>query len=503
MKIKVVLLIIVILLIQPAEVAYSQDINDLDTYISKAVEDFELTGLAIAVVKDGEVIFEKGYGYKDADEKMPMTTTALFNIASCSKAFTAACIGKLVSEGKLGWKDKVIDYIPEFKLEDEYITSHLNIADLLCHRSGFGTFYGDLLWYGTDYTPMEIIERMQYVPMTKDFRSEWGYQNNMYLVAGEIILRITGKTWAEFLTDEIFLPLGMTESRPASNTLSLDQDIAYPHLEGEKQELLIMDPLPAGSIYSSVNEMTHWMQMLLNSGEWDGTEIMKASAVDDMFTPHTIRNVPGYMKNIGVHFNMYGLGWMLFDYSGKKIVEHDGGMPGYISKVTLIPEEDMGFVILTNDMNILPGALRFKILDLFFNDNDTDWSEQFLGYKANMDAADEKGQKEREESRITGTSPSLELNGYAGKYNDQMYGEAEVVVDGGKMVLTLLPTSELFTSEMEHWHYDTFRIKFVDDFLPNGFVTFSFDSYGKVTGFKIDLPNNDFHFFNLDFQKVD
>jgi len=237
-------------------------------------------------------------------------------------------------------------------------------------------------------------------------------------------------------------------------------------------------------------------------GIYDGKEILDAVTVNEMFAPHTIRNVPGYMKNIGVNFNLYGLGWFLFDYSGKKIVEHDGGMPGYISKVTLVPDEDLGFVILTNDMNILPGALRFKILDLFLNENETDWAGQFLGYKTNMDAADEKNEKEREESRMEGTKASLGESGYTGLYVDAMYGEAEISLGENGLVLTLLPAKELFTSEMEHWHYDTFRIKFVDDFLPYGFVTFSFDSYGKVSGFKIDLPNNDFHFFNLDFKKL-
>jgi len=480
----------------------SAKIEDLDQYFEKAVEEFELPGLAIAMVKDGEVIFSKGYGFKDADEGIAMSTGSLFNIASCSKAFTAACIGKLVSEGKLDWKDKVVEYIPEFKLEDDCVTRELNIADLLCHRSGFGTFYGDLLWYGTNYTPMEVIERMYYVPMTQDFRSDWGYQNNMYLVAGEIIKRITGKTWAEYLTEEIFLPLGMVESRPASNTLTMDQDIAYPHLDGIKEDLLIMEPFPAGSIYSSVDEMSHWMLMLLNNGKWDGNEILSAATVEKMFAPHTVRELPGYLKNMGVHFYLYGLGWSLFDYSGKKIVEHDGGMPGYISKVTLVPEENFGFVILTNDMNILPGALRYKILDMFYNDNDFDWAAQYLGYKTRMNNAEEKAEKERDESRVSGTSPSLELDGYTGNYIDKMYGDAEVVMENDELVLTLLPTKELFTSPMEHWHYDTFRIKFVDDFLPYGFVTFSFDSNGKVTGFKIDLPNPDFHFFNLDFKRL-
>jgi CubicO group peptidase (beta-lactamase class C family) len=207
------------------------DFDNLDAYIANAVEMFEQTGVAVAIVKDSAVVFSKGYGFRNLEENMPMTTSALFNIASCSKAFTAACLGMLVDQDKLRWSDKVTDYIKGFRLEDPYITQQLNMTDILSHRSGLRTFYGDLLWYETDYSNSEIIHRMRYLPIMNDFRLQFGYQNNMFMIAGEIIEAITGKTWAEYLYDNIFKPLGMAQSRACSRHLTSDQQIAYPHLE--------------------------------------------------------------------------------------------------------------------------------------------------------------------------------------------------------------------------------------------------------------------------------
>ncbi len=502
---KLVNIIIVLILagILSVPVYGQKNINyeDLDTYISKEVENFELTGLAVSVVKDGKTVFSKSYGYKNIEKNEPMAVASMFNIASCSKAFTAACLGILVDEGKIKWKDKVADYIPEFRLEDSYAAREMNLIDLLSHRSGLGTFYGDLLWYQTDYSNMDIIKRMRHLPATKDFRSEFGYQNNMYMIAGEIIKKVSGKTWSEFIYEKIFNPLGMTESKTCSRDLTDGQDIAMPHLKRKLQELYLADPGPAFSIYTSVNEISNWMNMLLNNGKWNKTQVIKSRTVNMLFSSQTILPVGGMMKRNGTHFRTYGLGWFLFDYSGKKIVEHDGGMPGYISKVTLVPEEKLGIVLLTNDMNILTGPLRYKILDTFLNDSQKDWAGEYLQYKKRIEAAEEKQKSDKDASRAKDTRPSLDLAGYTGTYNDKMYGEAKIELINNVLNIVLLPAKEVFTSKMDHWHYDTFRIKFRDEFLPQGFVTFSFNSGGKVTGFKIDLPNPDFHFFNLDFKK--
>lgn len=477
------------------------DYKKLDQYIENGVSLFEAEGLSIAIVKDSQVVFSKAYGFADADKKIPLTTKSLFNIASCSKAFTAALAAKLVDEGKLSFQDKVKDHIPYFELSDLWITSQLNIVDILSHRSGLKTFAGDLLWYHTDYTNKEIIERMKYLPIENEFRSEFGYQNNMFMIASEIITQKAGKNWYEYLDNELFLKLDMNTSKSASMFLSENDDIAYPHVEKKRYPLTDEVPNAAGSIFSNVEEMSNWIKMLLNNGKFNGEQVLSENVINEMFTPRINVYVGRSMKKMGVNFNNYGLGWFLYDYKGRDIVFHDGGMPGYLSRVLLVPDENLGIVILTNGLNPLTSALSQQIIDLYFGNDDADWVKDYKERIDNYKKRDEENKAKVNSSRVENTKPSLELPKYGGKYNDNSYGEAEVIFNNEELTLQL-PAKDVFTSEMEHWHYDTFKIKFKDDFLPEGFVTFSFNSKGEVTGFKIDLPNPDFHFNDLNFVKV-
>ena len=222
--------------------------SKLEKEIKRVIPQFNVTGMVLSIIQDDSVIFSRAFGWRDAEKKLPITSQSLFNIASCTKAFTAAALAKLESEKKIAWADKVIDYIPEFQLADSYITAELNLIDILTHRSGLGTFYGDLLWYGTDYSPAEIIHRMRYLPITQDFRSSYGYQNNMYIIAGEIIKNVSGLSWADYIKENFFIPLEMFNSRTCSEELKSDMDIAYPHLNGTIQKLYIDDPHAAYSI---------------------------------------------------------------------------------------------------------------------------------------------------------------------------------------------------------------------------------------------------------------
>lgn len=477
------------------------DYKKFDEYVENAVSLFEAEGLSIAIVKDSQVVFSKAYGFADADKKIPLTTKSLFNIASCSKAFTAALAAKLVDEGKLSFQDKVKDHIPYFELSDLWITSQLNIVDILSHRSGLKTFAGDLLWYHTDYTNKEIIERMKYLPIENEFRSEFGYQNNMFMIASEIITQKAGKNWYEYLDNELFDKLDMNTSKSASMYLNDNDDIAYPHVEKKRYPLTDEVPNAAGSIFSNVEEMSNWIKMLLNNGKFNGEQVLSENVINEMFTPRINVYVGRSMKKMGVNFNNYGLGWFLYDYKGREIVFHDGGMPGYLSRVLLVPDENLGVVILTNGLNPLTSALSQQIVDLYFGNDDADWVKDYKERIDNYKKRDEENKAKINSSRVENTKPSLELPKYEGKYNDNSYGEAEVIFNNEKLTLQL-PAKDVFTSEMEHWHFDTFKIKFKDDFLPEGFVTFSFNSKGEVTGFKIDLPNPDFHFNDLNFVKV-
>ncbi len=479
----------------------SVDLDSLEIYIDSAFINFNIHGISIMIIKDDSIIFDKNMG--NAGYSKEVSSNAVYNIASCTKAFTGAAMAQLVNEQKIAWNDLVIDYLPEFKLEDPYITSHLTIEDLLTHRSGLGTFYGDLLWYETNRTTKDVIERLQYLPITNRFRNQYGYQNTMYMVAGEILEQLSGQSWDDYMKTHIFEPLKMTNTQVNGKELDKKQEIAYPMIDGEIVNITMKQSHAAASIFSSTNDLSQWVRMLLNNGILDGDTILPSHVITDMMAPRFIKSVSGLRKMTGAQFSTYALGWNAWDHNGRKVVEHAGGMPGYISQVTLVPQENLGIIILTNTLTGLPTALELYILDLYLKDKTTDWAAMFLNFKKMGEKADSVRLAAREESRIKDTKPSLPLESYVGIYKDKMYGQAEVSLEDGKLKIVLLPAKEVFTATMDHWHYDTFKVAFKDPFLPAGYITFNFDSKRNIEGFKIDLKSNDFHFFNLDFRKLD
>jgi len=472
------------------------DLNSLNKYIEKAFIDFDIHGLSVMIIQDDQIVFDKNMGTAGYDKNV--SSQSVYNIASCTKAFTGAAMAKLVAEKKIKWSDLVIDYLPEFKLADPYITTHLTIEDLLTHRSGLGTFYGDLLWYETDRSTEDVIERLQYLPITNRFRNQYGYQNTMYMVAGEVLEEVSGQSWEEYLKTNILDPLKMKSTAINGSELKKNQDIAYPMIDGKVVNITMKHSHAAASLFSSTNDLSLWVRMLLNKGVLEGDTILSSAIIKDMMAPRFTKSISGLRKMSGAQFSTYALGWNAWDHNGKKVVEHAGGMPGYISQVTLVPQENLGIIILTNTLTSLPTALEMYILDLYLKDQSTDWAAMFLGFKNRSEKADKEELEEREKSRIPDTKPSLPLEDYVGVYEDQMYGQAEVSLKDGQLQVVFLPAKNVFYSSMEHWHYDTFQVE-----LPAGYISFSFDSKRDIEGFKIDLKSNDFHFFNLDFKKLD
>lgn len=497
------LLLLLLLLPGLAFAQIDPNLDSLNAYYQQTVTDFELPGMSIAIVKDGKIVFSKGYGMRDVANNKPVTGNTLFNIASCTKAFGAASIGLLAQEGKLSWDDKVVDHLPNFQLEDPWITSELSLRDMLSHRTSLGTFYGDLLWYGTERTEEDIMHRMRYLPITQNFRSEFGYQNNMYMMAGMIVEKVTGQPWAEFVTERFLKPMKMEQTRTGTAGITSNQELALPYTAGKLYPGTHMVPNPAASFFSSTNDLANWMMTLMDSGRYSGQQVLKQPTIDNLWSQHTVIPVSNFSKKIGMHFRGYGLGWFMWDIHGKKVVEHGGGMPGYISKVAMVPEENLGIVILTNDLTSVPSSLLYYTLDAFLaGKNERDWSNIFYNFKVAGEAQEAKTEADHQAARAKKTSPSLDLADFAGTYRDKMYGDASITLDGKELLLKLLPAEAKFTATMEHWHYDTFRIQLKDAFITPGFVNFTFDSAHKVDGFTIDLPHPDFHFFNLDFKRV-
>jgi len=477
----------------------------LDKQILKAIDDLNATGLAVGIIKDGKIVFEKGYGFKNFETKEPVTTKTLFAIASCSKAFTAASIGMLVDEGKLGWFDRVIDHIPGFKLSDPYVTRELRIVDLLSHRSVYNTFDGDLLWYGTNYSRKEILKRFELMPAKKSFRIGYGYSNVMFIAAGEVIENISGKSWDQFVREKIFIPLDMKTTNTTISDFNENSDYAFPHINRKVLEFVNYDNVgPAASLNSNIEDLLKWLQMWLNKGRLnDSTFFLKEKTIENIFTSQT--SLPGGKGDEigGRHFSNAAMGWFLSDYAGRKLIQHSGGLPGFLSRVTIVPEDNLGIVVLTNDESPLYSSLTNYIIDMYLTDKDSDEFSKAIERQQKNEEAKIKAEKERNEKRVTRTSPSQALESFAGVYEDKMYGKANVTLENGELNFVLLPAEKLFYSKMTHWHYDTFNIKFADPFLPEGLITFEINKEGKVSGFKIDLPNPDFHFYNYHFEKIE
>ncbi|HEX8187199.1 MAG TPA: serine hydrolase [Pyrinomonadaceae bacterium] len=487
-------------------------LKEIDEYAAKAGQDWKVPGFAVAVVKDDRVVFVKGYGVRELGRPEPVDRDTLFAVASNTKAFTSAALATLVDEGKLKWDDPVTKYLPYFQLYDPYVTREMTVRDLLSHRSGLATFGGDLLWYETTYTREEVIRRVRFLKPVYGFRSRYGYQNIMFLAAGEIVPAVTGKSWDDYVREKFFAPLGMTRTLTTYRQLMAAQNVATPHNEaGGRVKVVRYSNVDAAGgaavINSTAAEMAEWVRLQLGRGTYQGKKIFSADRSREMWTPHTV--VSGVSEsaerfNPTVHFNLYGLGWGLSDYRGRKVVTHSGGLDGMTSRVALMPEENLGVVILTNSETPLQAFLYYKVFDVFTGAPPRDWSADYLARAKAAREREEAEAKRVEEARVPDTKPSLPLGSYAGTYGGQMYGDAKVTEEQGRLVVRLVP-SPAYVGDLEHWHFDTFRIKWRESVVypyPRGWVTFNLDAQGKVSEMKIDVPNPDFDFKELEFKRL-
>lgn len=466
----------------------------------RAFEAFAPTGFALVVVQDGAVLTELAFGTRGNGQ--PMTPTTLCNIASCSKAFTAASIALLVQEGKLQWDDRVQQHVPEFQLADPWISANMTVRDLLSHRCGLVTFAGDLLWYGSDHDDLEVLRRAARLPITQRFREQFGYQNLMFMVAGIVVQRRSGMTWEEFVEQRFFAPLGMTHARASAQRLPADAEKALPHIGGTAipdHEFVAVKP--AAAIYASVHELAHWMRMWCAGGKHDGKVLLADASLRELWKPHV--SVGGGTGASPADFRSYGLGWSLQLERGQKLVEHDGGMPGFLSKVSLMPAEGFAFAVLNNaNDGVLNEAIKRALLAARAGRDGLAEVQRLHKVKQRIDGQEAAAVKAREAQRKPGTTPRLSLDRYAGHYLDAIYGPAEVTLRDGALQLVLVPSKRRLSGTLAHWHDDTFRVDFPDKFLPFALVRFDFDHAGAVRGFRIDCPIADFDFAQLDFQRT-
>ncbi len=461
----------------------------MDRYIEQALATWKVPGIGLAIVRNDSLIYAKGYGVRAVGKPERVDAQTIFAIGSSSKAFTAASIAMLVDEKKVSLDASPATYLPGFQLYDPYATRELTVRDLLSHRSGLAR--GELAWYGSGFDRDEIVRRVRYLKPTWSFRSQFGYQNIMYITAGQVVAKVSGKTWDDFVRERIFAPLGMTASTTTIRGLESTADLAQPHAEIRDTVRAIPwrnidNAGPAGSINSNVVDMAQWVRLQLGRGMYGTQRLISARLVDEMHQAHTVIRTDSAARasNPDTHLQAYGLGWFLQDYRGKVLVHHGGNVDGFTALVAMMPEEKFGVVLLTNMNGTgLPNALMLKLFDLQLKAPAKDWSGE--GYKRLEQArARAQAAQGRAEARVANTTPTLPLASYTGTYTDSLYGDVVITEANGKLQLTFGPT---WRAELEHYHYDAFRARFDTPVLPPVPVTFRINGAGKVDEVQLDM----------------
>lgn len=484
------------------------DASQLDTYISKAQQDWKVPGMAVAIVKDGQVVLTKGYGVLSLKNDTPVNDQTLFAIASNTKAFVATALAKLVSDGQINWNDRVIDYLPYFQLYDYYTTTHTTIEDLLCHRVGLGTFSGDLMWYKSELSAEEVIKRIKYVPQAYEFRAGYGYSNLMFITAGEVIKKVTGMKWNEYVKESFFEPLGM--DRTITSTSDLSENVAQPHKPLEKKQQVIdwvnWDNMgAAGGIISSASDMAQWMKMNLNRGVIDGDTIIDPSQHNILWTPHNnhVVTLEAQDNLIGRHFSGYGLGWGVSDYDGNLMITHGGGYDGMYSYQMLIPDQKIGVMVLTNSMKGLSSAVALWVVDRYLDNPDRDYSTERLE-ASKKNESQSNAIEERIADRNRKKEPTLSKEAFAGTYNSGMHGDVIVTQNEDGSFDMAFANAQKLSATLTHWHYNIWQINWKETHAWFGFGTVQFllDNNLKVSGLQFDVPNEDIFFDEVDLKKV-
>lgn len=420
-----------------ANTAHAQDTlprfvhDSLDVYVQRALADWNIPGVAVCVVKNGKAVIMRGYGVTETGTNNNVDSNTLFMIGSNTKAFTATALAMLDAEKKVSLDDKVQKWLPDFKLYDPWVTKEATVRDLLCHRLGFETFQGDFMYFDSDLSLAEVREKFGKVKPVYGFRSKWGYTNAAFLTAGEIIPKATGKPWAQFITDSLFKPLQMNRSLALSKDILTATNKAAAHtvVHGVLKKIpygRLENMAPAGAVSSSASDLSHWVEMQLDNGKYEGKQIVPAAAIQQTRTPASILGNGGTLYNKG-HFALYGLGWFLEEYNGRKIVSHTGGVNGFVTSVTLIPEEKLGIVVLTNtDANSFYEALKWEIMDAYMNLPYRNYSKVFLGFAKQQEAQDEKWLKEKQDSIAMHPKAALPLKDFVGTYTHPVYGNMNI-----------------------------------------------------------------------------
>jgi CubicO group peptidase (beta-lactamase class C family) len=438
-----ILSLVIYALSLPAQSVLPSFVKDsLDIYVNRGLEKWDIPGVAVLVVKNGEVVVQKGYGFLETGKPEKVDENTLFMIASNTKAFTGIALAMLENEGKCSFDDRVQKYLPGFTMKDPWVAEHLTLTDVVSHRIGMETFQGDFMYWESDLTAMEVVEKFGMLEPAYDFRAKWGYCNAGFLVAGLCIEKISGLTWEQFMRDKLINPLEMDRTLVMTSETNGATNLAAAHtmVDGQLQVIphcLIDNIAPAASISSSVSDMSHWVIALLDSGYYKGKEVIPYDAIKKSQYPRSIIRKAGHPFNTA-HYSLYGMGWDLMDYEGREIVSHTGGVDGFVTSVTLLPEENLGIVVLTNtDANAFYQAVKWEIIDAYLELPYRDYSSTYkTRFQRGADIEMAMVKSWRDSAALKPELP-VKLSHFEGKYSHTVYGWAELNAKDDYLVMTL------------------------------------------------------------------
>jgi CubicO group peptidase (beta-lactamase class C family) len=476
---------------------------DLDAYVHAAMAQWKVPGLAVAVVKDGQVVIARGYGVRELGKPQRVDADTLFDIGSNTKAFTAAALGTLVSAGKLRWDDPVVRYVPALRLESPYVTQELTLRDLLSHRTGYCDPYP--MWYFSDDTTANIVARLRFQKPSYGFRAHFCYNNTMYMVASQFVPAVTGATWNDYVASHLFAPLGMTRTVSTSAAVAAASDVAAPHGEVAGKVAVIkpywannMDVFAAvGGINSSVNDMSHWLMMLLTDGSYHGNRVLDPAVIRAMETPQSLiqddSELAGWLRTQtpATRFYTYGLGFFLEDFGGHELVWHAGDIDGMASALALVPDQHLAVVALSNmNGSRAPEGVVFHVLQSYLGLPRRDVSAAMHEFIQKEETESAAADKKLAAARVPGSRAApLPLTAYAGTYTDPFYGDAQVREERGHLVLQL--GNPMFVGDLQHWDGNTFRVQWRYRFYGDAYVTFDVDALNAPTRLAFArLPNH-------------
>lgn len=488
----------------------------LDELIQNTLKTFDVPGMSVGIIKDGKIIYSKGFGVRSLTTKQPMDDNTLVGIASNSKAFTCTALAILADEGKLNWDDKVSKYIPEFQMYDPYVSQNVTIKDLVTHRAGLGLGQGDLMFFpeGGNLTVNDIIHNVRYLKPENPFRTTLDYNNIMFIVAGEVIHRVSGLSWADFIEQKIMKPVGMNSSFGSYNrakTVANKIDahapvdgkaIAVPHDWNETGNA-------AGGIMSNIKDMTTWAEFLLNNfTSKDGKKLVSDKNVQQLWSLQIPDKVA--MKNsYDTSFYGYGLGWFLSDVKGHKQVQHTGGLIGTVTQFTLIPDMKLGIVVLTNQQSgVAFNTITNTVKDSYLGITDRNWLKNYADRIQKVEAEYNKQKKEafaKSDAFKKDKNLHPKAEQFVGKYNDQWFGDVEIAQQGNTYRISCKHSPRL-KGELLPFSNNTFIIKWDDrSYDADAYIIFSYDETGKAESAKMkaisDITDFSFDFDDLDLRR--